>query len=83
MRSSSHGGAFSPLRNNAAGSMTKRGPDLARGNPLRNRHSKSRSACATFAYRHLAIKCLIGEYLHLRPRLIDSHVEAIEELRQH
>ncbi|BAO91399.1 enolase C-terminal domain-like protein [Caballeronia cordobensis] len=36
--------------------------------------------CATFAYRHLAVKCLIEEYL--RPLLIGRNAEAIEELWQ-
>lgn len=40
-------------------------------------------ACARFAYRHPAIECLIEDYLHLRPLLIDRYAEAIEELRQH
>jgi mannonate dehydratase len=34
--------------------------------------------CATFAYRHLAVKCLIEEYL--KPLLIGKNVENIEEL---
>ena len=34
--------------------------------------------CATFAYRHLAVKCLIEEYL--RPLLLGRDVSAIEEL---
>ena len=36
--------------------------------------------CATFAYRHLAVKCLIEEYL--RPLLIGRNAQAIEELWQ-
>jgi mannonate dehydratase len=36
--------------------------------------------CATFAYRHLAVKCLIEEYL--RPLLIGRNADAIEELWQ-
>lgn len=36
--------------------------------------------CATFAYRHVAVKCLIDEYL--RPLLIGRNAEAIEELWQ-
>jgi len=36
--------------------------------------------CGTFAYRHLAVKCLIEEYL--RPLLIGRNVDAIEELWQ-
>ena len=36
--------------------------------------------CATFAYRHLAVKCMIEEYI--RPLLIDRCVEDIEELWQ-
>lgn len=36
--------------------------------------------CATFAYRHLAVKCLIDEYL--RPLLLGRDAEAIEELWQ-
>jgi mannonate dehydratase len=34
--------------------------------------------CATFAYRHVAVKCLIEEYL--KPLLIGKDVSAIEEL---
>lgn len=34
--------------------------------------------CATFAYRHLAVKCLIEEYL--KPLLVGRDVEGIEEL---
>ncbi|MFA6851489.1 MAG: enolase C-terminal domain-like protein [Selenomonadaceae bacterium] len=34
--------------------------------------------CATFAYRHLAVKCLVEEYL--KPLLIRKNVENIEEL---
>jgi mannonate dehydratase len=36
--------------------------------------------CGTFAYRHLAVKCLIEEYI--RPLLIGRDVHAIEELWQ-
>lgn len=36
--------------------------------------------CATFAYRHLTVKCLIEEYL--RPLLIGRDAEAIDELWQ-
>ncbi|MBT9551709.1 MAG: starvation-sensing protein RspA [Hydrogenophaga sp.] len=36
--------------------------------------------CATFAYRHLAVKCLIEEYL--RPLVVGRDVHAIEELWQ-
>lgn len=36
--------------------------------------------CATFAYRHLAVKCLIDEYI--RPLLIGRDASAIEELWQ-
>jgi mannonate dehydratase len=36
--------------------------------------------CATFAYRHLAVKCLIEEYL--KPLLIGRDVHAIEEIWQ-
>ncbi|MCW8208627.1 starvation-sensing protein RspA [Verminephrobacter aporrectodeae subsp. tuberculatae] len=36
--------------------------------------------CATFAYRHRAVECLIGEYL--RPLLVGRNAEAIEELWQ-
>ena len=34
--------------------------------------------CATFAYRHLVVKCLVEEYL--RPLLIGRPVENIEDL---
>ena len=36
--------------------------------------------CATFAYRHLAVKCLLEQYL--RPLVIGRDAEAIEELWQ-
>ena len=36
--------------------------------------------CGTFAYRHLAVKCLVEEYL--RPLLLGRDVDAIEELWQ-
>jgi mannonate dehydratase len=36
--------------------------------------------CGTFAYRHLAVKCLIEEYL--RPLVVGRDVHAIEELWQ-
>ncbi|MDR1586738.1 MAG: bifunctional D-altronate/D-mannonate dehydratase, partial [Treponema sp.] len=34
--------------------------------------------CATFAYRHLAVKCLIEEYM--KPLLVGRNAERIEEL---
>jgi len=36
--------------------------------------------CATFAYRHLAVKCLLEEYI--RPLVIGRDAQAIEELWQ-
>jgi len=36
--------------------------------------------CATFAYRHLVVKCLVEEYL--RPLLVGRDAESIEELWQ-
>ena len=36
--------------------------------------------CATFAYRHLAVKCLIEEYL--KPLLVGRDAQAIEEIWQ-
>jgi mannonate dehydratase len=36
--------------------------------------------CATFAYRHVAVKCLIEEYL--KPLVVGRDAEAIEELWQ-
>lgn len=36
--------------------------------------------CATFAYRHLAVKCLIEEYL--KPLVVGRDVHGIEELWQ-
>jgi mannonate dehydratase len=36
--------------------------------------------CATFAYRHLAVQCLVEQYL--RPLLVGRDAEAIEELWQ-
>jgi mannonate dehydratase len=45
-----------------------------------NQPGLSGLGCATFAYRHLALKCLVEEYL--RPLLIGRDAEAIEELWQ-